>query len=610
MEESFEIDGKYYLEEVAISETSSRGTLSPLPLIVSIKDTPGDGDLGHVQKLADEKIADERARAEKAKDLELVDLGPQPEMIDDFIRNYFANMGLTKTLAQFQAEWFELEQKGEITALNKGKVNTIYLENQELNQELNRARHENRQKTHKLDEMRDAFVRLRKERDYHKMHHGRLEQEKTGLLNKLKWTKNHYSSYPPALNEMKSKYESAMKEKMLITLERDRVVSILAAMPPLGEDTTAHVVTPTQHQADQATRPKSTANRSESHSATDQQQQLEITPTPSSGTNAPAPRVKVDTPFPNDMRVNPKLDVAKKSNLVNRLSTIKVTNTHEVHEMPVSWVDFHPEKHLICTASDDRTWQVINVTDGESQMTGSGHSDWLSCARFSPNGALVATSSGDRSVRIWDLNDEACVVEFDDHTQATWSVAWHTCGQFVASCSMDGTSKIWDLGSERCRNTLRGHHHSVMSVQFVYGSSTILTSSSDNTLKLWDARTGLCHHTFQSHQHSVNSAALSAAADMIASVDVSGVVNLWDVRNGQVQNSISLDCRGDCVTFDPSGEVIGVAVENGAIELIDVATMRRTQLIQHASSVNCIQFDQTGDMIASCSSDGTVKIWS
>ena len=53
-----------------------------------------------MQKLADEKIADERARAEKAKDLELVDLGPQPEMIDDFIRNYFANMGLTKTLAQ------------------------------------------------------------------------------------------------------------------------------------------------------------------------------------------------------------------------------------------------------------------------------------------------------------------------------------------------------------------------------------------------------------------------------------------------------------------------------------------------------------------------------
>lgn len=43
MEESLEMDGKYYLEEVCMSETSSRATLSPLPLIVSIKDVPGDG---------------------------------------------------------------------------------------------------------------------------------------------------------------------------------------------------------------------------------------------------------------------------------------------------------------------------------------------------------------------------------------------------------------------------------------------------------------------------------------------------------------------------------------------------------------------------------------
>jgi len=57
-------------------------------------------DLSHVQTLADEKVADERARNEKCKELDLFDLGPQPEMIDDFIRNYFANMGLNKTLAQ------------------------------------------------------------------------------------------------------------------------------------------------------------------------------------------------------------------------------------------------------------------------------------------------------------------------------------------------------------------------------------------------------------------------------------------------------------------------------------------------------------------------------
>ena len=36
--------------------------------------------------------------------------------------------------------------------------------------------------------------------------------------------KKHYSSYEPTLRELKQKYETAMKEKMLTKLERDRAV--------------------------------------------------------------------------------------------------------------------------------------------------------------------------------------------------------------------------------------------------------------------------------------------------------------------------------------------------------------------------------------------------
>ena len=36
--------------------------------------------------------------------------------------------------------------------------------------------------------------------------------------------RNHYASYEPTLRQLKSKYESAMKEKMLTKLERDRAV--------------------------------------------------------------------------------------------------------------------------------------------------------------------------------------------------------------------------------------------------------------------------------------------------------------------------------------------------------------------------------------------------
>ena len=67
-------------------------------------------------------------------------------------------------------------------------------------------------------------MKLRKERDFHRMHHKRIVQEKNKLITDIKRLKNHYASYEPTLRQLKQKYETAMKEKMLTKLERDRAV--------------------------------------------------------------------------------------------------------------------------------------------------------------------------------------------------------------------------------------------------------------------------------------------------------------------------------------------------------------------------------------------------
>ena len=57
------------------------------------------------------------------------------------------------------------------------------------------------------------------------MHHKRVAQEKNRLITDLRRVREHYSCYEPALRTLKTKYETAMKEKMLSKLERDRVLS-------------------------------------------------------------------------------------------------------------------------------------------------------------------------------------------------------------------------------------------------------------------------------------------------------------------------------------------------------------------------------------------------
>ncbi len=72
---------------------------------------------------------------------------------------------------------------------------------------------------------RSTYDRLRKERDFHKMHHKRVVQEKDKLIAEMKRNKKHYDSYEPLIKQLQQKYELAVKEKSLTKLERDRLLS-------------------------------------------------------------------------------------------------------------------------------------------------------------------------------------------------------------------------------------------------------------------------------------------------------------------------------------------------------------------------------------------------
>jgi hypothetical protein len=71
---------------------------------------------------------------------------------------------------------------------------------------------------------------MRKERDYHRMHHNRVVQEKNKLITDLKRMKAHYDTYEPLLKQMKEKYDFVMRDKVVNQLERDKAVAELSQL--------------------------------------------------------------------------------------------------------------------------------------------------------------------------------------------------------------------------------------------------------------------------------------------------------------------------------------------------------------------------------------------
>lgn len=505
----------------------------------------------------------------------------RPSVVDDFVRNFLIKAGMKKSLDIFNAEWYEMQSKGRLPSEISSAVPDIYLRNEELDQQTRVLREQ-------VDKMREVATRaqatwdkFRKERDFHRMHHKRVVQEKNKLITDLKRLRNHLRSYEPMIEELKKKHEVAMKEKMLVKLERDR----LKARVKVVEEQLATL----QKEAEEAAAAKEAGGSPKGRSATRPVRKQAIFP-------------------PDNPAANPFLDLEFDP---LQAQNFQVRKTYKGHLNSVSAVAFHPKKPIFATASDDETWRLWTMPDCELVMSGEGHTSWVSGLHFHPHGSHLVTSSGDATVKIWEFAQARCSHTFTDHTQAVWGCEFHFGGDLAASCSMDHTIRVWDLIAGKCRQTLRGHVDSVNSLVWQPYTSNVCSASGDKTVSVWDARTGLCVQTLYGHTNSCNHIAITNRGDTLVSSDADGVVKVWDIRMVAELGSIEAGRHPiNKLTLDRSGTRAIAASDDGTIKVLDLQNYSLVgELSGHDDAVQCVGLSPNDAFLVSGSSDSTFRVW-
>uniref|UniRef100_A0A7M4E545 Sperm associated antigen 16 n=1 Tax=Crocodylus porosus TaxID=8502 RepID=A0A7M4E545_CROPO len=147
-----------------------------------------------------------------------------PEAVDDFLCNFLIRMRMARTLDCFQTERYELMQKGVLEPKDIGFVPDIYTHNQHLETENKRLKKDLENYKIAASKAKEALLKIQKERDFHRMHHKRVVQEKNRLISDIKRLKTHYASYEPTLRQLTEKYQAVLRQKMLTSLERDRAI--------------------------------------------------------------------------------------------------------------------------------------------------------------------------------------------------------------------------------------------------------------------------------------------------------------------------------------------------------------------------------------------------
>lgn len=297
---------------------------------------------------------------------------------------------MKRSLDTFNAEWYELKSKGKLPAELSSAVPDIYLRNEELDVQTRNLREQVEKMRQVATKAQSTWDKFRKERDFHRMHHKRVGQEKNKLLNDIKRLRNHLRSYEPMIGELKRKHEAAMKEKMMISLERDRLRLKVKSLEEQIESA------PAQPQTVEEKKP--TPSSKGPRSATRTVRKQAILP-------------------PDEPTANPFLDLDFDPAAVDKFVERK---SHRGHINSISACAFHPKKPIIATASDDETWRLWTLPDCELVMHGEGHKGWLSGINFHPLGSHLATTSGDNTVKVWELAQARCTHTFTDHTLAVW----------------------------------------------------------------------------------------------------------------------------------------------------------------------------------------------
>jgi len=273
-----------------------------------------------------------------------------------------------------------------------------------------------------------------------------------------------------------------------------------------------------------------------------------------------------------------------------------------------SGLSFTPDGKLFLIASRTAIQVVDSQTTAKVWDVSRSASD-ISDANFSPDGTSVVAACGD-TARVWDLKTSRETVTLAGHKGAISNASFSPDGTQVLTSSWDASARLWNAAALTDRKMLpanegkSGIGHFVFASVFPDGKRVITANGDQNLAKIWDADSGRQLRTLEGHEAGILSVALSTDGHLALTTSIDGTSKLWDTEAGREVRTI----KATVVALSPTGDRLAIAMQDGALVLMDLSTGKEVVAGGHASKVSRLAFSLDGSVLLS-KSDDSVRVW-
>jgi WD40 repeat protein len=269
------------------------------------------------------------------------------------------------------------------------------------------------------------------------------------------------------------------------------------------------------------------------------------------------------------------------------------------HRGPVLSVAFSPKSDRLVTASADTTVRLWNVETGTETRVLRGHTDEVLTVDFNPAGDRIVTGSKDKMACVWNAETGARTIVFDHHTDAVLSAKFSPAGDVVATSSADRTICLWDPNSgELLRPPLTGHNSAILKT--VFGNGDKVSKGVQWLVSIADDRAALLW--------KLDDLKSLTGAQEQGVTPIGGLSEPSTLEDRRPLN-LNHDAPVKDASFNPTGNRVATASEDGTAVLWSVSADRVAVLKGHKTSVNSVVFSPDQPLVLTASEDGSARLW-